>query len=187
MNIFFLSFSSFIFTLHSWILDLNTIFNMVIRIQIWIQLSFLLLASDLFPQHLCRRQQWRFPPHCLHLQLDWTDPIICFGDLKYYWLSGLMNLKTLPQPEKFIFDSENSAIGILNSEHTLLIRLDQFLMRWLLSSILEHMLGHVIHCQTAAEVWKTLDQIFSAKSKARILQLRLSLQTIKKGLGSIED
>ena len=49
------------------------------------------------------------------------------------------------------------------------------------------MLGHVVQCQSSAEVWKTLEQLFSAKSKARILQLRLSLQTLKKGSSSIED
>lgn len=114
----------------------------------------------------------------------WRSQIV--PAVRAHELEGFL-LGTKPQPEKLIFDSENSAIGILNSEHTLLIRLDRFLMCWLLCSILEHMLGHVIHCQTAAEVWKTLDQIFSSKSKARILQLRLSLQTIKKGLGSIED
>ena len=49
------------------------------------------------------------------------------------------------------------------------------------------MLGHVVQCQLSAEVWKTLEQLFSAKSKARIPQLRLSLQTLKKGSSSIED
>ena len=49
------------------------------------------------------------------------------------------------------------------------------------------MLGHVVHCQSAAEVWIVLEQLFSTKSKTRALQLRLSLQTLKKGNGSIED
>ena len=47
-------------------------------------------------------------------------------------------------------------------------QLDQFLLSWLLSSISENMLGHVLHCTTSSEVWKTLDLLFSTKSKARL-------------------
>ena len=49
------------------------------------------------------------------------------------------------------------------------------------------MLGHVLHCKSASEVWIVLEQNFSAKSKARALQLRLSLQTMKKDNSSVED
>ena len=49
------------------------------------------------------------------------------------------------------------------------------------------MYGHVVHCQSAAEVWIVLEQLFSTKSKARALQLRLSLQTLKKENSSIAD
>ena len=49
------------------------------------------------------------------------------------------------------------------------------------------MLGHVIPCKSSAEVWSVLEQIFSTKSKAKVLQLRFLLQTIKKGSGSLQD
>ena len=45
------------------------------------------------------------------------------------------------------------------------------------------MLGHVIQCTTASEIWKTLEQLFVTKSKARLLHL----QTTKKEVMSIED
>ena len=45
------------------------------------------------------------------------------------------------------------------------------------------MLGHVIQCTTASEIWKTLERLFVTKSKARLLHL----QTTKKGVMSIED
>ena len=48
-------------------------------------------------------------------------------------------------------------------------RTDQFVLSWLLSSISEQMLGHVLHCKSASEVWIVLEQTFSAKSKARAL------------------
>ena len=42
------------------------------------------------------------------------------------------------------------------------------LLSWPLSSISENMLGHVLHSTTSSEVWKTLDLLFSTKSKARL-------------------
>ena len=49
------------------------------------------------------------------------------------------------------------------------------------------MLAHVIHCSTSSGVWKLLEQLFSIKSKARLLHLRFFLQTTKKGSLTIED
>ena len=49
------------------------------------------------------------------------------------------------------------------------------------------MLGHVLHRTTSSKVWKTLDLLFSTKSKARLLPVRFLLQTTKKGTMSIED
>ena len=59
-------------------------------------------------------------------------------------------------------------------------------MSWLLSSITEQMLGRV-WCNTSAEIWKVLDQLFSTRSKERILQLRFSLQTTRKGAEFVEE
>ena len=61
------------------------------------------------------------------------------------------------------------------------MRIDQYVMSWLLSSISEKMLDHVIHSQSSSEIWNVLEHIFSTKSKAIALKLRLSLQTTKKG------
>ena len=96
-------------------------------------------------------------------------------------------LGTKPKPDEFIVDFANSNVLLNNLDFRSWIRLDQFVMSWLLSSISEQMLGHVVHCQYAAEVWIVLEQLFSTKSKVRALQLRLSLQTLKKGNDSIED
>ena len=42
-------------------------------------------------------------------------------------------------------------------------------------------------CNTSTEIWKVLDQLFSTRSKAQILQLRGSLQTTRKGTESVEE
>ena len=94
---------------------------------------------------------------------------------------------TKSKPNEVIADSSNPVVSINNLEYVSWMRIDQFVMSCLLSSIFEQMLGHVIHCQSSSEIWNVLEHIFSTKSKARALQLRLSLQTTKKGGRSVED
>ena len=53
--------------------------------------------------------------------------------------------------------------------------LDQLVESWLLSSTSESMIGHVLHCNRASAIWITLEQLFSTKSKARLLHLRFLL------------
>lgn len=49
------------------------------------------------------------------------------------------------------------------------------------------MFGHVVYCSTSLEVWNTLEDLFTTSSKARTLQLRFQLQSLKKGNLSIHD
>lgn len=67
------------------------------------------------------------------------------------------------------------------------IRRDQYLVSWILSSISESMLGHVTRCVTARDIWSVLEELFQSQSKARIMQLKLQLQTQKKGDMSVDD
>ena len=96
-------------------------------------------------------------------------------------------LGTKLKPVETIVDSTNSITPMVNPDYVSWIRHDQFVMSWLLSSISEQMLGHVVQYRSAAEVWSVLHKLFSTKSKARALQLRLFLQTTKKGGNSIEE
>ncbi|PHT69911.1 putative small nuclear ribonucleoprotein G [Capsicum annuum] len=45
----------------------------------------------------------------------------------------------------------------------------------------------VVGCSTSREVWMALEAIFSSQSRARSMQLRLQLQTTKKGTLSMVD
>ena len=63
-------------------------------------------------------------------------------------------------------DPGSSSASLCNLEYISWKRLDQFVMSWLLSSISEQMLGHVVHYQYSAEIWSILEQLFSTKSKA---------------------
>lgn len=59
---------------------------------------------------------------------------------------------------------------------------DQLLFGWLLSSLIEGVFGQVVGCSTSKEVWQTGENMFASQSRARIMQLRLQLQTTKRVL-----
>ena len=67
------------------------------------------------------------------------------------------------------------------------IRIDQAIMVWLLGSIIETMLGHVVRCTSSQHIWSTITSLFSSNSKARLLQLRFQLQMVKKRSTTIHD
>jgi gag-polypeptide of LTR copia-type len=58
---------------------------------------------------------------------------------------------------------------------------DQLILAWIFSSISAPVLAQVIRCETSASVWSTLNQLHSSQSMAKILDLKLQLQTSKKG------
>ncbi|KAH9793888.1 hypothetical protein KPL71_004697 [Citrus sinensis] len=74
-----------------------------------------------------------------------------------------------------------------NPEYTIWRSQDQTLLSWLLSSITEGILSHVHSCNTAYDVWKTLEKNFGAKSKARVLQLKYEMSVLRKDSLNIED
>ena len=88
---------------------------------------------------------------------------------------------------KQIFNDTTSSYLTTSLEFLCWNRLDQFLLSWLLSSVSENMLDHVIHCTTFSEVWIILLQLFSTKSKAHFLHIQFLLQTTKKGSMPSED
>ena len=47
----------------------------------------------------------------------------------------------------------------INPEYLIWMRTDQALMSWLLPSIIESMLGHVLHCTTSSQIWLTLNEL----------------------------
>ena len=88
---------------------------------------------------------------------------------------------TIVRPPALILDPTNPSSLTPNPALTSWLHQGQFLVSWLVSSIFESMFGHVIQCSSACENWTILEQLFSLKSKVRILQLRFLLQATKKG------
>ena len=59
---------------------------------------------------------------------------------------------------------------------------DRMVLSWLYSMLTPYIMGQIIGFQTSHDAWMTLHKIFSASSKARIVQLHLEFQTAKKGV-----
>jgi gag-polypeptide of LTR copia-type len=60
-------------------------------------------------------------------------------------------------------------------------RQDQLILAWLFNSISPSILAQVINCETSAHLWQQLHQLHTSQSLARVLELKLQLQTSKKG------
>ncbi|CAA0814571.1 Unknown protein, partial [Striga hermonthica] len=75
----------------------------------------------------------------------------------------------------------------MNPEFLLWMRQDQILASWLLSSLSEPLLVTTVGLTTSREIWESLEIGFSSQSKARILQHKLKLQTLKKGNLNMRD
>jgi len=58
---------------------------------------------------------------------------------------------------------------------------DQLLLAWLFNSLSSPILAQVLNCATASKLWLKLQQIYTSQSLAKILELKLKIQTIKKG------
>jgi len=66
-------------------------------------------------------------------------------------------------------------------------RQDQLILSWLRSTLSDTILSQVVSCDTSAALWKSLQQSFSATSRACLSELRRSLQTTTKGGLSCAD
>nr|CAN82380.1 hypothetical protein VITISV_021579 [Vitis vinifera] len=77
--------------------------------------------------------------------------------------------------------------GDLNLDFVQWCRFDRMVLSWMYSTLNPDIMGQIVGFQTSHEAWMALHKIFSASSKARIMQLRLEFQTTKKGGDSMLD
>ncbi|KAL5540536.1 hypothetical protein UlMin_043239 [Ulmus minor] len=78
-------------------------------------------------------------------------------------------------PEKTI-----QATGLINTEFIAWRRQDRMILSWIYSSLTTEIMAQIIGRTTSNSAWITLEKIFSSSSQARIMQLRLQLQTTRK-------
>ena len=70
---------------------------------------------------------------------------------------------------------EECETKVINPTYAIFERQDNLLISWLLASISPEMLSQLIGCDTAREVWKIVEQIFSFQLKAKVMQYKFKL------------
>lgn len=99
-------------------------------------------------------------------------------------LEYLLTEKT-PIPEKFSI--EDGMSEKVNPLYTLWCRQDQLLFSFLLGSMQESIQAQMIGCTTSVQLWSRVTHLFATRSRARVMQYKMHLQTLKKGSLSMKD
>jgi hypothetical protein len=96
---------------------------------------------------------------------------------------------TTPLPSQMISQtSESGETSLLpNPAYARWIQQDQIILSTIISSLSESLMTHIVGLSTAHDVWLTLERMFSSQSKARIMQIRYQLSTLKKGSLSVTE
>jgi hypothetical protein len=117
----------------------------------------------------------------------WCTIIIPFLESQnlYSYVSG-----DLTPPPKFIASPSSTstpAATVVNPAYSLWYQQDKLVLTALISSLSENILVHVYGLNTSRAVWLALKKIFASQSKARVMQSRFQLATLKKGSMSISE
>jgi len=103
--------------------------------------------------------------HSLLVKLDRTNYVL--------WKSQIDNIVFANGFEYFI--------GVINSTFITWRRQDCIILSWIYSSLIPTIMAQIIGHTTSQSAWNALEKTFSSSSRARIMQLRLELQSTKKG------
>ncbi|GAV70641.1 UBN2_3 domain-containing protein [Cephalotus follicularis] len=90
-------------------------------------------------------------------------------------------------PQSQISMSNDPTKLVSNPTYETWILTDQLLLSWINATLSELVMSQVVGLTTLAAVWSALDRLFSSQSRARIMQLRYQLQTVKKGNLTVAD
>lgn len=75
----------------------------------------------------------------------------------------------------------------INEKYTKWKKQDCLIMSWLLGSMSEDIIVDLLHSKTAKEIWINLQQMFTSRNLAKVMEIRTKLQNIKKGNLSLRD
>jgi len=97
-------------------------------------------------------------------------------------------LNKSPPPSKYVSDSTSSSEAlVVNPEKLNWMCLDQLLLGWLFSTIDKEVLAQVIQSESSAEVWSSLENLYSRQTIAKSFQLKEQLRLIRKDSLSVSD
>lgn len=122
--------------------------------------------------------------HTLPVKLDRTNYIL--------WKSQIDNIVFANGFEDFIDGSsicpdKELSSGLINPAFVAWRRQDRTILSWLYSSLTPAIMAQIIGHNSSHSAWNALEKTFSSSSRARIMQLRLELQSTKKGSLSMID
>jgi hypothetical protein len=117
----------------------------------------------------------------------WHTQIVPYleGNDLYDYVTG-----DVPCPPKFInYEAITSSlyVSIPNLAYKVWYQQDKLILDAIVSTLTETILPHVYGIKTSREVWNLLEKLFASKSKARNLQIRFQIATMKKNSLSISD
>lgn len=108
--------------------------------------------------------------------LIWRQQVL--ATIRGYGLEGFLT-GTMEKPQEWI--SEKGATQRTpNPDYINWERQDQLLAAWLQSSLSEGIMVLVVGLSSTSDIWRALETNFSSQSKAKLMQYKLQLQTLKK-------
>lgn len=117
--------------------------------------------------------------------LIWRKQIL--ATVRGYGLEGYLTGFTQPLP-MWIEEKEGATTRkSINPEYTTWERQDHILSAWIQSSLTEAVMIMVVGLTTSASIWHALETNFSSQSRAKVMQYKLQLQTLKKDSMSMTE
>ncbi|KAL4319912.1 hypothetical protein GQ457_18G001030 [Hibiscus cannabinus] len=116
-----------------------------------------------------------------HNYLLWHQQV--YLTVKTHRLLKYIDSKVQPPPH---YVSQNG-VDAINLEYELFEEQDGALATWLLSTVSENVLPHLIGLNTASAIWNTLHRLYSAKTTSRLMSYRRLLHSQKKGDLGMKD
>ncbi|KAL5554286.1 hypothetical protein UlMin_041687 [Ulmus minor] len=122
--------------------------------------------------------------HTLPVKLDRTNYIL--------WRSQIDNVVFANGFEDYIDGTsvcpeKEFSPGVINPAFIAWRRRDRTILSWIYSSLTPGIMAQIIGHTSSHSAWIALEHIFSSSSRARIMQLRLELQSTKKGSMAMID
>ena len=86
---------------------------------------------------------------------------------------------TKPSPLRFL-TLRDEEMDNVNPEFLDWEQQDQLLLSWLLSSMSEGILTHMVNCENSAQVWRTLERYFAVQIRVKVSLFKTQLRNTKK-------
>ncbi|KAE8675650.1 hypothetical protein F3Y22_tig00111650pilonHSYRG00227 [Hibiscus syriacus] len=120
-------------------------------------------------------------------KLDDHNYLLChqqvYLTIKAHRLLKYIDSKVSVPPEHVVLEGQDS----INPDFVFFEEQDGAITTWLLSTVSESVLPHLIGLNIASEIWNTLHKLYSGKTTSRLMSYRRLLHSQKKGEMSMRD